>query len=246
MRILVMHQNFPGQYGHLVRAWSGRPGWEVRGLGQSHAPGLPGFSQLMRYRPTRVARPDQHPYLRPMENAVLNGQAAARAMLRMQPTGFRPDVIVGHPGWGETLYAKDPKSAQSWREYMLQEVQVDPARTHFFGRISRANYVRVLQVSAAHVYLTYPFVLSWSLLEAMACGAPIVASDTAPVREVIHGKRGGRLPGFFDTEGIADAVMECLENPNEARLQGASGQSRVQAYSLNARVQGYDRLVLPN
>lgn len=400
MRILVMHQNFPGQYGHLVRAWSGRPGWEVRGLGQSHAPGLPGFSQLMRYRPTRAARPDQHPYLRPMENAVLNGQAAARAMLRMQRTGFRPDVIVGHPGWGETLYAKDvfpqarlvhlcewyysaegadvgfdpefpaslddkarvrtwnaqhalslldcdaavspthwqrsrypqalqskiavqhegidtgglrpnpdawvktlssallkvgdpvityvarnlepyrgfhvfmralakiqkhhakchalviggddvsygkpPKSAQSWREYMLKEVQVDPARTHFLGHISRANYVRVLQVSAAHVYLTYPFVLSWSLLEAMACGAPIVASDTAPVREVIHGKRGGRLPGFFDTEGIADAVMECLEDPIQARLLGASGQSHVQSYSLNAGVQGYDRLVLPS
>ena len=56
---------------------------------------------------------------------------------------------------------------------MLKEVKPRPERTHFLGKVPRASYIRVLQVSAAHVYLTYPFVLSWSLLEAMACGAPV-------------------------------------------------------------------------
>lgn len=107
MRVLVVHQNFPGQFGHLVRAWAARPGWDVRGLGQVHAPGLPGFDRLVRYRPARPIRPDQHPYLRNMESAVLNGQATARAMLHMRQHGFTPDVILAHPGWGETLYARD-------------------------------------------------------------------------------------------------------------------------------------------
>lgn len=69
---------------------------------------------------------------------------------------------------------------------MLREVSIDPARTHFVGRLPYEQYVRVLQVSAVHVYLTYPFVLSWSLLEAMACGCLVIGSDTAPVREVVN------------------------------------------------------------
>jgi glycosyltransferase involved in cell wall biosynthesis len=167
-----------------------------------------------------------------------------RALAKIQKRHAKCHALI--IGGDDVSYGKPPKSARSWREHMLREVQIDPERTHFFGRVSRENYVRVLQVSAAHVYLTYPFVLSWSLLEAMACGAPIVASNTAPVREVIHGTKIGPLPGFFDTQGIADAVLKCLEEPKEARLQGAFGQSHVQGYSLKAGIQGYDRLVLSN
>ena len=107
MRLLVVHQNFPGQFGHMVLAWTQRPGWDVRALGRDTAPGLPGFNGLMRYRLARGAMPQQHHYLRQMEAATLHGQAVARAMLQLKKSGFVPDVILAHPGWGETLYAKD-------------------------------------------------------------------------------------------------------------------------------------------
>ena len=107
MRVLVIHQNFPGQFGHLVRAWAQRPGWQVRALGIGTAPGMTGFDALTRYRLARPGFAQQHPYLRKMEVATLHGQAAARAMLQMKRSGFTPDVIVAHPGWGETLYARD-------------------------------------------------------------------------------------------------------------------------------------------
>jgi glycosyltransferase involved in cell wall biosynthesis len=107
MRLLVIHQNFPGQFGHLVQAWNQRPGWDVRALGRDTAPGLPGFEKLTRYTLARKGNPSQHPYLRQMEDATLHGQAAVRSMLQLRSSGFSPDVILAHPGWGETLYAKD-------------------------------------------------------------------------------------------------------------------------------------------
>ena len=107
MRVLVIHQNFPGQFGHFVREWSRRPGWDVRALGRDTAPGLPGFDKLTRYTLARNVRPDQHLYLRQIEASTLHGQAAARAMLQLRASGFTPDAILAHPGWGETLFAKD-------------------------------------------------------------------------------------------------------------------------------------------
>ena len=84
MRLLVVHQNFPGQFGHLVSIWAKRPGWDVRALGRDTAPGLPGFTKLVRYSLARNGRANQHPYLRQMEAATLHGQAAARAMLQLR------------------------------------------------------------------------------------------------------------------------------------------------------------------
>ncbi|MEO3713734.1 glycosyltransferase, partial [Roseateles flavus] len=94
-------------------------------------------------------------------------------------------VIVGGD---DVSYGARPKDAKNWREKMLAEVgsQFDPTRTHFMGKLPYADYKRVLQVSSAHVYLTYPFVLSWSCLEAMATGCRMVASDVGPVREVME------------------------------------------------------------
>ena len=94
MRVLVVHQNFPGQFAHLVREWSSRPGWEVRGLGRDVAPGLPGFDDLLRHTPARSVRSDQHPYLRQMEAATLNGQSALRAMLVLRRSGYT--VLTHH------------------------------------------------------------------------------------------------------------------------------------------------------
>lgn len=394
MRVLVIHQNFPGQFGHLTQVWSRRRGWDVRALGAELAPGLSGFDKLMRYRLARKPHTQQHAYLRNMESATLHGQAAARAMLHLQHKGFTPDVIVAHPGWGETLYAKDvfpnarlvhlcewyynaegadlgfdpefpmsfddrarirtwnalhslnltncdvgispthwqksrhpeifhskiavhhegidtqalgpdpeasittpngvtlragspvityvarnlepyrgfhifmralekiqkdhrtceavivggdavsygkkPKDASNWRLKMLAEVKLDPARTHFVGRLPHSEYLKVLKVSAAHVYLSYPFVLSWSLLESMACGAPIIGSDTAPVREVIRDGENGKLVSFFDVQALVQTTVETLNKPRAQMTFRTQARSLAQRYSLGAGMAGYD------
>src|SRR5262249_48535318 len=107
-----------------------------------------------------------------------------RALQRIQRRHLRCHALI--VGGDDVSYGRKPSDAAHWRERMLREVKLDAARTHFLGRVPYEHYLRVLQVSAAHVYLTYPFVLSWSMLEAMACGALLIGSDTAPVREVIH------------------------------------------------------------
>lgn len=146
-------------------------------------------------------------------------------------------------GGDEVSYGKAPKDAANWREQMLKKVKLDAARTHFLGRVPFAHYVKVLQVSAAHVYLTYPFVLSWSMLEAMACGTPIVASDTAPVREMINAGRQGRLVDFFDTQAIAQATLEALEAREVSAALATQARSDVQAYNQERGLEGYERLL---
>ncbi|THF65564.1 glycosyltransferase [Pseudothauera nasutitermitis] len=367
VRILLIHQNFPGQFRHLAHAWSQRPDCEVIGLGRETAPGMPGV-RWYKYRLHRKPREVQHPYLRQMEDAVLHGQAVARALQALRRRGFVPDVVIAHPGWGETLYlrevfpdarlihlcewyygapggdvgfdpefpateddharmrtwnalhalnlthcdagvsptawqrsrhpavfqptiqvihegiqtdllgpdpsaafttpsgtvlkagdpvityvarnlepyrgfhrfmralemvqrrhrnchaiivggdevsyGKPPPDAPNWREKMLQEVRLDPARTHFTGKLLHAAYCKVLQVSAVHVYLTYPFVLSWSLLEAMASGCLVIGSRTEPVEEVMRDGENGVLVDFFDTEALVERVCWGLEKPD--------------------------------
>lgn len=369
MRVLFIHQNFPGQFRHAATEWAKRPGWQVLAIGRDTAPGLPGVTCL-RYKPHRAPRDSQHPYLRTMENAVLHGQAVARVLEQLKAKGFVPDAIVAHPGWGETLYAKDifpntrlvhycewyyasegqdfgfdpefpvtlddklrirtwnslhllnlqncdagiaptqwqwsrhpeayrskitvvhegidterlrpdpnatftvpkgpnkglvlkagepivtyvarnlepyrgfhhfmralqivqkehktchaiivggdgvsygrkPQGATNWREQMLKEVSIDPACTHFVGKLPYEQYVHVLQISAVHVYLTYPFVLSWSLLEAMACGCLVLGSDTAPVREVVRDGENGVLVDPFEYQALASRLVMALLN----------------------------------
>jgi len=109
----------------------------------------------------------------------------------------RPAARIVIAGSDEVSYGKPPPDGLTWRQHMLNEVAIDPARVHFLGRLSREAYLRLLQVSAAHVYLTVPFVLSWSMLEAMAAGCLIVGSATPPVQEVIADGENGVLVDFF-------------------------------------------------
>jgi glycosyltransferase involved in cell wall biosynthesis len=100
---------------------------------------------------------------------------------------------------------------------MMQEVggSLDLSRTHFVGRIPYLAYVSLLQISRLHIYLTYPFVLSWSMLEAMACGAPVLASATPPVQEIIQDNKNGYLFDFFDQEQLISRAVTLSENPSE-------------------------------
>ncbi|MGZ5024901.1 MAG: glycosyltransferase [Chthoniobacterales bacterium] len=95
---------------------------------------------------------------------------------------------------------------------MLEKFPLDPARVHFTGLIPYTEYRQVLRASSAHVYLTRPFVLSWSLLEAMATGCLVVASNTEPVREVIEDGANGMLVDFFSPEAITRRVSEALDS----------------------------------
>jgi len=125
----------------------------------------------------------------------------------------RPNAHVVIVGKEEATYGPEPKQHKSWLERMLQEVgpRLDPARVHITGFLPKEAYRKVLQVSAAHVYLTYPFILSWSVVEALACGARLVGSRTGPVEEVMPANSERYTFNFFDVPGLVDSVCEALE-----------------------------------
>lgn len=136
-------------------------------------------------------------------------------------------VIIGAEGGSP--YGAPPPEGKSWRDVYLEEVgdRLDRSRVHFLGRVPREIYLDALAVSAAHVYLTYPFVLSWSLLESMSAGCNIIASDTAPVREAIQDGRNGSLVDFFDIKGLSARLIEALAEP--ARFAALRTQARADA-----------------
>ncbi len=368
MKILFVHQNMPGQFKHLVRFLVDVRKADVVFVTRQTELRIPGV-RVACYPVPRGAQPSTHPYLRRSENAVLHGQQVARIGLELLRQGWRPDVIVAHPGWGEALFLKDvfpstpllnycefyysshgadmgfdpnetldidtvcrtrirnshlllsleccdaglsptewqksrhpapfrdkisvifdgietgtvkpdptvrvaladgrilsrdvpvityvarnlepyrgfPQFVEalpailarcpdahviivggdeisygnrapdnlSWREYMAKSVTLDPRRVHFVGRVPYQIYLSILQISSVHVYLTYPFVLSWSCLEAMAAGCTIVASDTAPVVEVIEDGVNGHLVDFFDRTALEDRVVAVLQSRAE-------------------------------
>ncbi len=117
-------------------------------------------------------------------------------------------VVVGGD---DVSYGARLPQGETYRARMLKELNIDVSRVHFLGTIPYDQYIRVLQVSAAHVYLTYPFVLSWSALEAMSAGCLLIASNTAPVVEVIEDGRNGLLADFFAPREIADRIEEALD-----------------------------------
>lgn len=388
MRILLIHQNFPGQFKNLAPALVA-DGHEVATLTMRE--GLPEVWQgvkIYRYGVQRGSSQTVHPWVGDFETKVIRGEACLRGALQLRSQGYQPDLILAHPGWGESLFLQDvwpeaklaiycefyyrsagsdvdfdpefqksqndvdtacrlqlknliytmqgdrvaagisptrwqadqfPEPLRSkitvvhdgidteaiapnpnatitlnnqltlgrndevitfvnrnlepyrgyhifmrslpeilrqrpkarvilvggddvsygarpaegtWKQIFLQEVadQLDLSRVHFVGKVPYNAFLSLLQVSSVHVYLTYPFVLSWSLLEAMSCGCAIVGSDTAPVREVIRDGETGRLVDFFDPAGLAATVNELLANPAARAKLGKKARLFAQAH----------------
>ena len=145
-------------------------------------------------------------------------------------------VVVGDLT-GVSYGAKCPDG--EWKDRFLAEIegQYDPSRVHFTGTLPYATFLPLLQLSACHVYLTYPFVMSWSLLEAMGCGCAVVGSDTAPVREVIRDGENGLLVDFFSPSDLAAAVAELIRDRGRARAFGEAARRTVEThYDLNTCV----------
>lgn len=146
----------------------------------------------------------------------------------------RPNALVLIIGGDEVSYGSLPADARNWRQKMLSEVTIDPSRVMFLGKVPYDYFLSYLKISSLHVYLTYPFVLSWSMLEAMSCGCAIVASETQPVREVMtHGKTG-EMVDFFDNGALTDRICALLEDPERRRAYGEAARAHVVAnYDLD-------------
>jgi len=401
LKVLFIHQNFPGQFKRIAQVLANDPNYDVLAIGKEGCPALKDV-RLLTYKLHRSPSPMTHHYARSYESGILHGQAVLRVLLRLKEQGFVPDVLVAHPGWGETLFAKEvfpdtklihlcefyyhaqgkdvgfdpefptslddaarirsknglmllnlencdvavaptiwqksvhpvayqdkihvvhegidttfmcpdptatfmlpsgkvlrvgdpvvtyvsrnlepyrgfhifmrslpailaahpdcdivlaggdsvsygqkPKGASSWREKLLAEMPtLDPSRIHFLGKIPFEHYRRLLQVSAAHVYLSYPFVLSWSMLEAMACGCIVIGSRTAPVLEVIKDNENGKLVDFFDVAGIAHAVADVLkQRAGLDAIRRCARQTMIDRYAFEKGVDGYRRMIEAN
>jgi len=395
VRILIIHQNFPGQYRHLVGALLAR-GNRVQAIAAPHAPGLARIPLLRYYLPQPDAVPAAHGWAQDFQIKVIRAEAVIQ-LLRERSTALpRPDLILGHPGWGELLAIKDhwgdvpvlhqlefvyqlqggdadfdpefpllpearsrlrlrratqlmafhdldwalapthwqastapkefrqrvsvihegidttaiaprsgsevrlahrklrfqpgdevvsfvarnlepyrgfhtflrslpllqrlrprahvilvgaegvsygaaPAAGGSWKQVLLAELddQLDLSRIHFVGQVPHPVLHDLFRVCACHVYLTYPFVLSWSLLEAMACGAVVIGSDTPPVAEVIEHGRNGLLVDFFAPQALAEQMAAVLADPAGHRQLGEAARATV--------VEGFDlqRICLP-
>jgi glycosyltransferase involved in cell wall biosynthesis len=391
MKILFVHQHFPGQYLHLARYLSSQPGNEVVFLTQRSDATMPGV-RVIRYEPQRPITPAIHHYLRESEAGVLNAQNVARIALHLKGSGFTPDVMLGHNGWGELWYLKDvfpnvpligyfeffykrfgadvgfdpneilafdngprirtknlgnllaldavdygqcptqwqkslypaihqpkihvvhegidtelvtpnadavfrvpgtdlvlkggteivtfvarnlepyrgfpsfmrslpavlaarpqahvlivggdstsygppPTDHRTYRDHLMDEVGdgIDLDRVHFLGKVPYASFLTILQVSRVHVYLTYPFVLSWSMLEAMAAGCVVVGSSTAPVMEVIEDGKNGLLVDFFSHSEIGQRVIDVLSDPGAfVSIRERARRDMIERYDLRA------------
>ncbi len=396
MRILFIHQNFPGQFKHLAPALAADQNNEVVAFTmQKNSPEDWSGVRLIPYHATRGTTPNVHPWVSDFETKVIRGEACFRAAVELRDSGFTPDLIIAHLGWGESLFLKDvwtdtklaiyceffyhthgadvnfdpefintdptndcrlrlkntnnmlhfdiadagisptywqastfpepfrsniavihdgidtdviapnanvsltlnvdgggtvkltrndevitfvnrnlepyrgyhifmralpeimrrrPKArilivgadgvsygskapdGQKWKDIFLNEVieDLDMSRIHFLGHIDYSHFIPLLQLSRIHVYLTYPFVLSWSLLEAMSVGCCIVASNTQPLHEAIRHNETGRLVDFFDKEELTNNICELLDLPVERARLGKNAREFAQAtYDLN-------------
>jgi glycosyltransferase involved in cell wall biosynthesis len=145
----------------------------------------------------------------------------------------RPQCHVVIVGADQVAYGKRLSNGKTYKQLMLESLTFDHNRLHFTGILPYHQYLQVLQASSAHIYLTRPFVLSWSMLEAMATGCLVIGSDTQPVREVIMDGTNGLLVDFFSPTAIADRVDEVLDHPDQfTDMRARARQTILHHYNL--------------
>ena len=147
----------------------------------------------------------------------------------------RPDVHVVVVGEDRVCYGGDSKfiGQQTFKEWTINKYRPDLSRIHFVGRLPPDQLVNLFSISDVHLYLTGPFVLSWSLMNALSCSCVVLASDTAPVREVIQQGQTGLLADFFDVEAFTETALRVLKSPDEFRHLGIAGRQLIESrYSL--------------
>lgn len=147
--------------------------------------------------------------------------------------GRRPKLQAVIVGADRVAYGKALPDGKTYKGLMLERLELDLSRIHFTGLLPYHEYLKVLQASSVHIYLTRPFVLSWSMLEAMSTGCVIVGSSTPPVQEVIRNGENGLLTDFFSPSAIAERVEEALDDRQRMeRIRAAARETIVERYAL--------------
>jgi glycosyltransferase involved in cell wall biosynthesis len=147
----------------------------------------------------------------------------------------RPEAQVVIVGGDGVSYGNAPPGKTGWKDTILDAVrdQIDLARVHFVGKVPYAQFIALMQITRVHAYLTYPFVLSWSMVEAMSAGALVVGSNTAPVQEMIRDGENGLLVDFFDVNGWSETLIHTLAHPERhTHIRAAARQTVVDRYDL--------------
>jgi glycosyltransferase involved in cell wall biosynthesis len=148
----------------------------------------------------------------------------------------RPNARALVVGGDETSYGPGLAHGRTYRQQLLDELgaSLDASRVHFLGRVPYSSFLEILQVSRVHVYLTYPFVLSWSMLEAMSAGCLVLGSRTPPVEEVIVDGENGLLVDFFSPAQIAQRVVDALADSHAFdAIRQAARRTIVDRYDLH-------------
>jgi len=162
-----------------------------------------------------------------------------------------PDILKKHPdahvfiiGGDNKGYGMPPPEDNTWKNIFFNEIEekTDVSKIHFLGTVDYKSLISLYQISSAHVYLTYPFVLSWSLLEAMSCGCLVIGSNTEPVKEVITDKSNGLLVDFFNQKEISNTINNVLENPKKyEKLKKAARTTIIKKY--DSKMKNYNILL---
>ena len=155
----------------------------------------------------------------------------------------RPNLHIFMVGSDCAAYGNPRPDGQPWSKWAIDNYNFPQERVHWTGPISEPRYHQILSISDVHIYLTVPFVLSWSLLEAMSVGLPIVASNTPPVAEVIQHMQSGILVDFFDVQGQVDAINMVLDNRSLSSKLASSAQISSADYSCHASLVSWESVL---